>query len=283
MKIRAAFLFLIISLSGAAGLRAEQALLWKISGGDLMAPSYLFGTIHISAAEVFNLPEGTIKAIDSSAIIALELDPSALTDPRLATKIMMKNGSLKKLLSADDYHLLDSLMLNSVGFPLKMFDQVQPFFVAAMMELNQFSKDTSLPLDLWLGEQAKIRNKELVGLETADEQLEAVGVLDYREQAAYLSKALHEAEDSTELERMLDFYISGQLDSLLLPEFTESMPPQLRKAMIDDRNRRMAVRLAAMIKNNRVFAAVGALHLPGKNGLIALLREKGYRLEPYKP
>jgi uncharacterized protein YbaP (TraB family) len=283
MKIRAAFLFLMIYLSGPRCLRADQALLWKISGGDLSAPSYLFGTIHISAAEVFNLPEGCLQALDSTAILALELDPSALADPRLATKIMMKEGSLKKLLTAEDYQLLDSLMLNSMGLPLSMFDQVQPFFVAAMMELNQFSKDTSLPLDLWLGQQAQIRNKELVGLETADEQLEAIAVLDYREQAAYLSEALHEAEDSAGLERMLKFYISGQLDSLLLPEFTESMPPQLRKAMIDDRNRRMAARLESMIKKHRVFAAVGALHLPGKNGIIALLREKGYRLEPYKP
>lgn len=249
----------------------------------MLEPSYLYGTIHISSEQAFRFPEGTLQAFDGTKSFAMEIRADGLSDPTLVQRITMNKGNtLSDLLSPADFALLDSLVLASTGFSVKLFNNIQPFFVSALLEMKHFSSDSSAPLDLWFAERAEKQNKSIKGLETVEEQLDAIGVLSYREQADYLALEMHKDADTTLLARMVQFYQNGQLDSLLNNEFTGDMPPRLRKALIEDRNQRMANRLHALLssKKETVFAAVGALHLPGKMGLIALLRKKGYFLEP---
>ena len=63
---------------------------------------------------------------------------------------------------------------------------------------------------------------------------------------------------------------------------TADMPPKLYRALVTDRNKRMAERIGDMAQKQSTFAAVGALHLPGNEGVITLLREKGYTVEAVK-
>ena len=80
----------------------------------------------------------------------------------------------------------------------------------------------------------------------------------------------------------MKYYIEQNLDSLLVMNDKQPMPPKLYKALITDRNVRMADRIDLFIHKQPTFIAVGALHLPGPGGVIALLRKKGYTVEAWK-
>ena len=85
-----------------------------------------------------------------------------------------------------------------------------------------------------------------------------------------------------EFEDMVRLYINGELDSLLVMSEEAKMPPQFNQILLTDRNLRMAERIAKMIQKESHFIAIGALHLPGEQGVINLLRKKGFTLTALK-
>jgi uncharacterized protein YbaP (TraB family) len=87
-------------------------------------------------------------------------------------------------------------------------------------------------------------------------------------------------EDKTEGTDVVKFYLEQNLDSLAMNGADAQMPPKFYKAIVTDRNHRMAERAAVFIKEQSIFIAVGALHLPGPEGVIELLRKKGFTVEP---
>jgi uncharacterized protein YbaP (TraB family) len=122
-----------------------------------------------------------------------------------------------------------------------------------------------------------------VGIETVDEQIGALNVLSYQEQADLLVDAVHDLEKGADTGGdMVKYYLEQNLDSIAEMDATADMPPKLYRALVTDRNKRMAERIGDMAQKQSTFAAVGALHLPGNEGVITLLREKGYTVEAVK-
>ena len=263
----------------------QDGLLWKISGPQLKQPSYLFGTMHTTDSRVFQFPPTVKNSLNACDAFAMEilLEDNSL-DLSLIMRLMMKDGTtLKALFTPEEYNRLDSLLSRATGFPLAMLDRVQPIVLMALMEQSAMQQDSALPLDLHLLEQARKGKKKLLGIETVAEQINALQSLSYREQAAMVSLEMSKQQDvAAATDAMMEYYISGKLDSLLALNNRNPMPEKLAKALLDNRNDIMAERIAAMIKKQSVFAAVGALHLPGDNGVIALLRKKGFAVEVVK-
>jgi uncharacterized protein YbaP (TraB family) len=98
-----------------------------------------------------------------------------------------------------------------------------------------------------------------------------------------LVEELRKYESSEDvMQEMVRHYLAQNLDSLLLLNDKDPMPEKFYKALITDRNRRMANRIADFTAKQQVFIAVGALHLPGEKGVIELLRKKGFLVEAVK-
>lgn len=280
--------FLIGLLISALGLQAQyNALLWKISGNGLKQPSYLFGTMHSGDERVIHMSDSALTYLKQTKAYAMELDPNKALSLDILPKIMMgKEYSLQKMISAHEYTILDSVIKASIGYSVKLFDNVSPVFVASIFELNGMGlsdgrdRGNTEVLDIYLYNKAKKQKKKLIGIETVDEQLSALGSLSYQEQADMLIKEIDDFEaNKTEEHDVLDYYLKQDLDELAKSNEDSTMPEKFYKALVTDRNKRMADRIAEFIQNQPTFIAIGALHLPNADGVIMLLRSKGFTVE----
>jgi uncharacterized protein YbaP (TraB family) len=274
--------FVSLLLLPAIIIAQYDGLLWKITHKNSKQPSYLFGTMHTTDSRAFTFSEQAKNKIEQCDAFAMELlmDDNSI-DINLLMSLMMTDGStLRSLFSEKEFHTLDSLLGNFIGFPLEMLDNIQPIVLIALLEQAGLGKDSSLPLDLFLMQHAKTKKKKLLGIETVAEQLSALQSLTYQEQAEMISAELSKQQNElNENDSLTHYYSAGKLDSLLALNNRNPMPEKLAKALLDNRNEIMAQRIEVFMKKESVFAAVGALHLPGANGVIERLRKKGFVVE----
>ncbi len=284
-KILSLLLFIISALFAQA---QYNALLWKITGNGLKKPSYLYGTMHTSDARILRQGDKALPYLEQTKQYAMELDPKESFNIAMLEKVMMGKGySLKKMIPEREYKLVDSLVEKSTGVSLALFDNISPVFISAIVEADGsgLQKNTTGEsfLDTYLSEKAAKKKKTVVGIETVDEQIGALNVLSYQEQADLLVDAVHDLEKGADTGGdMVKYYLEQNLDSIAEMDATADMPPKLYRALVTDRNKRMAERIGDMAQKQSTFAAVGALHLPGNEGVITLLREKGYTVEAVK-
>jgi uncharacterized protein YbaP (TraB family) len=247
--------------------------------------------MHVADKRVFNFSDKVLKAFTGAKSYAMELDPDKAMSMSVVTKLIMTDGStISKLIPDSDYHFADSIVKKGTGFGLALFDKMEPVLVSAMLEessMGMSASDTSNmsdEMDLYFYKKAKKQKKKLIGIETVDEQIGALHSLSYVEQAQQLIETIEDMKkpiDSTNKD-ILQYYIAQDLDSLLTMSDETQMPPKFYKALVTDRNVRMADRINDFIQKQPTFVAVGALHLPGDGGVIALLRKKGYVVEEWK-
>lgn len=284
-KILSLILFIVSALCTQA---QYNALLWKITGNGLKKPSYLYGTMHTSDARILRQGDKALPYLEQTKQYAMELDPKESFNIAMLEKVMMGKGySLKKMIPEREYKLIDSLVEKSTGVSLALFDNISPVFISAIVEADgsglQKSTTGESFLDTYLSEKAAKKKKKVVGIETVDEQIGALNVLSYQEQADLLVEAVHDLEKGEDTGGdMVRYYLEQNLDSIAEMDATADMPPKLYRALVTDRNKRMAERIGDMAQKQSTFAAVGALHLPGNEGVITLLREKGYTVEAVK-
>lgn len=268
-----------------------QSLCWQIYGNGLKHPSYLYGTMHVTDKRVFNFGKKVDMAFEDSKAYAMELDPEKALSPSTLVKMMMTNGNkISKLIPDSDYVYIDSIIKLNTGMGMALFDGLEPIVVSAMVD--EFGMGSSLTdatnmseeMDLYFYKKAKEQKKKTIGVETVDEQIDALHTLNYEEQAALLIQSIEELKKGTQNANtdLMNYYIAQNLDSLFTMSDEQKMPPKLYKAMLTDRNLRMADRMAGFINIQPTFIAVGALHLPGPEGVISLLRKKGYKVKPYR-
>jgi uncharacterized protein YbaP (TraB family) len=275
----------LLLVTGSAGAQ-YNSLLWKISGNGLKQPSYLFGTMHTSDSRVIHMSDTAMKYFNAAKSYAMELDPKKAMDLGAVGKLMMgKDYSLKKMLPEREYKILDSLVDLRLGFRLKLFDNVAPVFMMTILEmegmgLNESDDKNAKVLDLYLYDKAQKQKKRVIGIESVSEQLDALNSISYQEQANMLVKEINSMQErQTQEWDVLRLYLEQKLDSLASSETDSSMPEKFYNALVVDRNKRMASRIGDFIPKQSAFIAVGALHLPGEKGVIALLRKQGFAVE----
>lgn len=303
-----------ISTSCVAQQQTEGGWLWKISGNGMPQPSYLFGTYH----GTFDILYGYVDSIpgfreafnNCSHYVGEAITPDDMKSVFSELDLKMpRDTTYADLLNKEEYHFLDSIVLEHFKAPLsKMF--LKPGYLGVFLEKINERKElkkagysevridsiTSQVMDFILEEKAKEKGYTLTGLETIAEQMnllaspdndlkkqatELINMLrkDYEyAQLESLSKNLPEVYRSQSIRCLIDF--EEKMDSLYqsstkLNEVGEYQQTVLLKR----RNLCWMTRIPKLIKEKPTFIAVGVRHLPGKFGLISLLREKGYKVE----
>ena len=259
----------------------EQSLLWEISGNGLKHPSYLYGTIHIADERVFTFKEEVMNAFKSCNAFAMELEIEGVIKSDLLQKLIMDSSyTIQSLLSPEDYKLVSDFFRDSLKQNILMFNKIQPMFIASMVSQRHFESDKNEVLDLYFYSLAKEQNKSITGLETMEEQMNALKSISYQKQAEGLLDAVkNSSKNDKEIELILDDYIRGDLEKLLQISSNKEISEDFIEVFINRRNRIMADRAEAIMKEKSVFIAVGAAHLGGNNGMINLLRSKGYSIK----
>ncbi len=272
-----------------------SGLLWKVEKDDV-APSWLYGTMHVTDPRVVDLPDDAKAAFDAADTLVIEateiLDQQAMAAALLSKPeytMFTDDTTLRSLIAAEDLPIVEAELARR-GMPLAALNRMKPWIVAALVAMPQCELDAKAAgtpiLDQKLAEDAIAAGKTLAGLETVDDQFGAMASLPMQLHVDGLvaTLALGERVDDI-METMLAIYLDGET-GLFWPFFRAALPDaagangtgyaDFEAVMITTRNRNMAENAKPFLDTGNAFIAVGALHLPGEEGLVELLRERGY-------
>lgn len=261
-----------------------NTLLWEISGNGLSKPSYLFGTFHLICKA--DIPFGTSlkTAVQSVNEMYMELDmddPATIMGGMTLMK-MRGDTTLKKLYTDEEYKRLETFFNDSLHMPMAMFQHMKPFFLEAMLYPKMLPCKTMSGVEEELMHLAKENKKEIQGLETMAFQASVFDSIPYGEQAKELLKSVDSIDTYKKyFATMVNVYKNQQLDKMLeLFSNKDFGVENNQDILLDKRNKDWVIKLKTIMKKENVFVAVGAGHLVGENGLIALLKKEGYTLRP---
>ena len=277
--------FILFHLVGC-GQEKYNSLFWEISGNGLKESSFLYGTMHTQDERVFQFKEGVMDAFNHAEIYAMELNVDSIDQVALLSKLIMDSThSLKTLLTESEYTMVSDFFRDSLRQPLFLFEKMQPLFTAQMVSLRDLEAQQADALDIYFFKEAKKQKKQTIGLEKTMEQIDAFSAISYELQAKGLVDAVRDygKEGELDMDAMMKYYVEGNLDKLLemtteYDEEDEQMSKIFNDVFLVKRNHNMADRAEPFIKKGSTFIAVGAAHLPGEEGIIELLRNKGYKV-----
>jgi uncharacterized protein len=266
----------------AAACRYAKGLLWKIERGD-RAPSYLFGTIHISDPRVTNLPPPVREAFTAARSFTMELILDGAGFVHMAETMFFNDGrTLESVLGAERYKEIQRTLLDR-GLPVSDLNRKKPWVVVLMMSGPGRG---GLALDMQLQVSATLQEKPTHGLETMQEQLAVFNGLSIEDQVSMLNSTLrYHREMEKMLETMVQAYLARDLNRIMAIMDSASaddrrLQDTLMARLLTQRNTRMVDRMRSRLEEGNAFIAVGAAHLPGTDGLLALLERAGWRVTP---
>jgi uncharacterized protein YbaP (TraB family) len=270
-----------VATAPESAARYAKGLLWKIESPGAAA-NHLFGTIHSDDPRVTALPEPVTRALDASGRFVMEamMDGEALM--RMAEVMFFTDErTLEQVIGKKLYEQTVKAM-SARGLPLLGIEKQKPW--TAMMALSMPPPRTGEFLDLVLLARATQQNKPASGLESIAEQLAVFEGLPMPDQIALLEDAVRmQPELARELEALHKAYLARDLAAIVAisekhKPADERLYRDVMHRLLDQRNRRMAERLAPILKQGGAFVAVGAAHLPGEAGLLQQLEKAGYRV-----
>jgi len=259
-----------------------QSLLWKISGNGLSKPSYLYGTMHVQDERAFRLNDSVLVAFDRCDAVVNEMDLDSIDPFKLLSDMMLDSGkTLHDFMTEKEFNKVSKKLMKASGFSLEMFKTMQPIMIVSMMSESQFDAQMAVALDMFFQERGKEQNKKLLGLETYEEQLNALLNIPIEEQVKMLTEKMpSEKKSKTMIDRMIELYNTAALEELYDWSMDDETGDRFEASLLTERNFLMADRIVPIISDQSSFIALGALHLPGEVGVINLLRQKGFIVEP---
>jgi len=269
------------------------SLLWRISGNGLKKPSYIFGTHHAFPISFLDSVSGVKQAFASCEQMVGELvldDMVAVSAELQKAGMMHKDSTWKMLLSDEDYRFVDEQLTSFFGAGLQAFGVFKPSMVSltyvAMFYQKMFPHMSSgETIDIWFQQEAAKRKIPIVGLETVEDQINAIiDVEPLKQQAAdlvCLLRNLNYVELSAK--QLNQFYRVADFKELFknLRDENNPCPTTVKEetALNEARNERWLKKLPAIFAEKSTFVAVGCLHLVGEAGLLAGLEKAGFTVE----
>ena len=281
------FLFSCKAQPAQVSLKANNdnnSLLWEVSGNGLKKNSYLFGTFHLLCKSDINFSSQLKAATGNADKIYMELDmddPSVLMGGLLMMN--MKEGKkLKDLYTEAEYNKLSNYFKDSLHVPVSFLQNTKPYFLVAMLYPKMMPCKTVSGVEEELMKLAKTQQKEIKGLETMEFQAAVFDSIPYSEQAKELLKSIDSMTVYKKyFDTMVNVYKSQQLEKIeKLFSQSEFGMEEHQDILLDDRNKNWVGQLKTIMLKESVFVAVGAGHLVGNKGLIALLKKEGYTVRP---
>ncbi len=260
----------------------ESSLLWKISGNGLDKESYLFGTIHVICKSDFVMDERITSAFESTEELILELD---MSDPQLQLKMQQvsMNPGMINIQAAMDESLatsLDEFLLKNYGAGLAQLGVLKPFVLSSMVMLKALPCVEVESYEAFYTTKATDTGIPVVGLETVEFQVGIFDKIPQDLQLQELGKMLAEEYTQSEFQTMISAYLTEDIIALDKVMTSSGMMADYRSILLDERNKTWIPKIEEAMKTKSIFVAVGAGHLGGEFGVIQLLREAGYTVEP---
>lgn len=261
----------------------DNALLYEVTGPGLAKPSYLYGTFHLVCPADLTISDAMKKAVNEASQVYLELD---LDDPAIMgtmQKAMMMTGgkTVKDLLSAEDYTLLDTYLKQKMNMGLAQVGMLKPIGLMSLMYMTLMPCQPA-SYDMTFAEMAAKDKKEVLGLETVDAQLAALDKIPMQEQLKGLvDMAKMPDEAKKEFANLLAAYKANDMTKLnaLMKTSKFGDMAEFEDSLLGERNANWIPVIEKAAKEKPTFFAFGAGHLGNEKGVVSLLRKKGYTVK----
>ena len=275
----------------------QAQLLWKISGNGLEQPSYLMGTHHLAPLSITDSIAGFNDAFTASQQVIGELVMSEIQTPEVMqimqqTMMIESDTTIQRLFLPDEYEMVNQFTKENLMLDLAMAPKLKPAFIQNNLIVVLYIKtiggfNPAEQLDAYFQAEGTAKGKKVSGLETPAYQFNLLyNSTSLQRQAELLVCTLSNIDKSlNETKELTDAYMAQNLEELYLisqkkhNDKCDATPAEMA-ALLDNRNIQWAEILPEKMQEAPAFIAVGALHLPGDNGVINLLRQKGYQVEP---
>lgn len=281
---------LLLSNSGNAET-TDKHFLWKVTTEDNRS-AYLLGSVHFGHAGLYPLAPVIDQAFAESDLLAVEINILD-TDPAEAANLMLTKGmypdlenNLRAHISEETWQLLNETA-PKYGLPIEFLQQQKPWLVSLTLSAIVFQQagyKEDLGIDYHFLQQARQHNKPIVDLESFNMQINLFEQFSEQEQEAFLRQTLQELKKGTDyLEQLFESWKTGDADTLnrLVNDAMKQNPETLRiyQVLLVDRNITMADKIENLMQTGQTpFICVGAGHMVGPDGLVELLRDKGYQV-----
>jgi uncharacterized protein YbaP (TraB family) len=265
-----------------AAARYERGLLWRVSKDG--RTNYLYGTIHDADARVAVPPAPADEAFARSRTLLVEFLPDAYSRERfIEAALFTDRQTLEEKIGAEDFvRVLEQLA--PTGLERDVVAKLKPW--GALINLRHSAADAPESLDARLIGQARARRLAVLQMEGVEEQVFAFDECPMETQVALLRHSLAHRDELMALEdETIRAYLARDLAAIwrLRERFNARYPEVaahqavMTKRLLHDRSVVMAYRMQRELRRGGAFVAVGALHLHGEKGVLALLAEDGFR------
>jgi uncharacterized protein len=271
-----------LAIPAWAAARYEQGLLWRVAKDG--KASHVFGTIHDADARVAVPPAPAEEAFGRTRTLLVEFLPDAYTRERfMEAALFTDRQTLEEKIGADDFaRVLERL--TPTGLERDVIGKLKPW--GALINLRHSAGDAPESVDAHLIGQARARRLTVFQMEGVEEQIFAFDECPMETQVVLLKHSLaHRDELMTLEEETIRAYLARDLSAIwrlrerFIARYPEVAAHQavMTKRLLYDRSVVMAYRMQRELRRGGAFVAVGALHLYGEKGVLALLQEDGYR------
>ena len=294
MKVFARLITIIAAIA-ISSTAANAQLLWRISGHNTAKDSYIIGTHHLAPVSILDSIAGWHEALSNCDAVYGEIDKNELTSQAtqqliMAAAIAPADSTINHLYTPEQIDSIDNFLLNiSNGLlSIKYLAHMKPAFIntqaSLLLSLNEMPDfNQQQQLDSYIQQSAINMGKSIGAFETAKQQTDILFNYPIAIQADEFMETVRYGDSAAKLsKRITEAYFAQDLDALytISLEPTLRFDPQSQARLVDNRNKAWVKTIADVIADKSIIVCVGALHLPGDNGLINLLRNQGYTVTP---
>lgn len=270
--------FLVFNFGASSAQNTiDKSNLWEISGNGLKESSYLLGTFHLLCETDLRVSEKVLTAIEAVEQIALEVN---LVDPNELLSLqdlLVSSTTLSSQLSESEQIEFRTLLQSKYGMDASDVDHMPPFLLMGMLATKNIPCAIA-GYDMAILQLGLDKNKNILGLERFKDQIDLTNrIYSAKEVLAQLKEKENAAMD---FESMVNAFNQEDIEALYrIAIDSKSLSSEGKRLLLDNRNRMWIEKMVHIMPTASTLFAVGAGHLAGEAGVIALLKEKGFTVQ----
>lgn len=259
---------------------------WRVQTDDRIV--FLGGTVHLLRPSDYPLPVEYSQAYEQSETLYFETDLNSMTDMAVQARLLQQlsysgEKSLKTVLSDEAYSALQAYT-DGAGLPLAMMEKFKPGMIVTTLQVMEFQRIGFTPqgVDAYFNTLAMGDGKTLGQLETIDDQIGFLSAMGEGNESEFILLSLSDLESTADMmDEMIAAWRVGDNQALSELFVTDMLneSPEIYDSLLKQRNLNWLPQIEEMLNSPETeFVLVGAAHLVGPDGLLALLESRGYKV-----